>query len=195
VGGNTSTARTGETPSYGWFRLREVGSAADAVPGPWAAARPTRPRNAPLPVPPLHPRGARLVDRWPLRSFLELGAYPTAVPCARLHAKHVLREWSLRDVSDSAELLVSELVTNAVRASPTVTDIAVVRLWLLSNKARLLIMVQDDSLQRPVRAELEADAEGGRGLLLVETVSERWDWYLPEGAAGKVVWCVLSGCA
>jgi anti-sigma regulatory factor (Ser/Thr protein kinase) len=136
-----------------------------------------------------------MADRWPLRSFLELGAYPTAVPCARLHAKHVLREWSLPDVSDSAELLVSELVTNAVVASPAATDIAVVRLWLLSNQARVLIMVQDDSLQRPVRAQPEADAEGGWGLLLVETMSERWDWYLPEGAAGKVVWCMLSGCA
>ncbi|HEY5990806.1 MAG TPA: ATP-binding protein [Streptosporangiaceae bacterium] len=135
-----------------------------------------------------------MVDRWPLRSFLELGAYPTAVPCARLHAKLVLREWCLAVVSDSAELLVSELVTNAVQASTTVEDIAVVRLWLLSNQARVLIMVQDDSLQHPVRAQPEAEAEAGRGLLLVETMSERWDWYLPEGATGKVVWCMLSGC-
>lgn len=135
-----------------------------------------------------------MVDRWPLRSFLELGAYPTAVSCARLHAKHVLREWSLAEVSDSAELLVSELVTNAVRASTSAADIAVVRLWLLSNQARVLIMVQDDNLQHPVQARPDTDAESGRGLLLVETISERWDWYLPEEAAGKVVWCLLAGC-
>jgi anti-sigma regulatory factor (Ser/Thr protein kinase) len=135
-----------------------------------------------------------MVDRWPLRSFLELGAYPTAVPCARLHAKHILREWRLADVSDSAELLVSELVTNAVRASTSEEAIAVVRLWLLSNQARVLIMVQDDNLQQPVRAQPEDDAESGRGLLLVDAISERWDWYLPEGAPGKVVWCLLPGC-
>jgi anti-sigma regulatory factor (Ser/Thr protein kinase) len=133
-----------------------------------------------------------MVDRWPLRSFLELGAYPTAVPCARLHAKHVLREWHLAEVSNSAELLVSELVTNAVRASSTGPSIAVVRLWLLSNHVRVLIMVQDDSLKHPVQAHPDADAESGRGLLLVETISERWDWYLPEGTAGKVVWCLLA---
>ncbi len=135
-----------------------------------------------------------MVDRWPLRSFLELGAYPTAASCARLHAKHVLREWSLAEVSDSAELLVSELITNALRASASAADIAVVRLWLLSNQARVLIMVQDDSLQHPVQARPDTDAESGRGLLLVEAISERWDWYLPEGAAGKVVWCLLAGC-
>jgi anti-sigma regulatory factor (Ser/Thr protein kinase) len=134
-----------------------------------------------------------MVDRWPLRSFLELGAYPTAVSCARLHAKHVLREWCLTQVSDNAELLVSELVTNAIRAPTPEVTIAVVRLWLLSNQARLLIMVQDDSTQPPVRAEPDMDAESGRGLLLVDAISERWDWYLPEGAAGKVVWCLLPG--
>ena len=59
---------------------------------------------------------------WPLRSYLELGALPTAVPCARLHAVHVLRDWDLRDLSDDAALIVSELVTNAVTASAILPD-------------------------------------------------------------------------
>jgi hypothetical protein len=43
----------------------------------------------------------------PLRSYLELGALPTAVPCARLHARHVLREWGLNGLSgDSARVLI-----------------------------------------------------------------------------------------
>jgi hypothetical protein len=33
------------------------------------------------------------VDQWPLQSFLELGALPGAVPCARLHTRHLLWEW------------------------------------------------------------------------------------------------------
>ena len=57
----------------------------------------------------------------PLRSYLELGALPTAVPCARLHARHVLREWGLNGLAPDSELLVSEPVTNAssVKAAPS----------------------------------------------------------------------------
>ncbi len=57
----------------------------------------------------------------PLRSYLELGALPTAVPCARLHARHVLREWGLNGLAPDSELLVSELVTNAVKATAGAT--------------------------------------------------------------------------
>ena len=54
---------------------------------------------------------------WPFASYLELGALPGAVPCARLHTKQVLWEWHLDDLAATAELLVSELVTNSQRAS------------------------------------------------------------------------------
>jgi hypothetical protein len=53
----------------------------------------------------------------PLRSYLELGALPTAVPCARLHARHMLWEWGLNGLIQDSELLVRELVTNAVKAT------------------------------------------------------------------------------
>src|SRR2546430_17120186 len=56
-------------------------------------------------------------DSWPLSTSLPLGALPRATPCARLHARAVLTEWGLADLADAAELIVSELVTNAVRAS------------------------------------------------------------------------------
>ena len=54
---------------------------------------------------------------WPLRSRVELGAFPSAVPCARLHSRQVVWEWGLRAVAETVELVVSELVTNAVKAS------------------------------------------------------------------------------
>jgi hypothetical protein len=57
------------------------------------------------------------IRQWPLRSFLELGAFPGAVPCARLYARQMLWEWRLTGLSDIAELLISELVTNAVQIS------------------------------------------------------------------------------
>ncbi len=52
-----------------------------------------------------------MADNWPLHSYLELGAFPGAVPCARLHSRQLLWEWGLTDFSDTIELLVSELVT------------------------------------------------------------------------------------
>ena len=70
---------------------------------------------------------------WPLRSELELGAFPTAVPCARLHARQVLWEWQLPEHAETAELLVSELVTNAVRACGGLAS-PVVRLVLASDR-------------------------------------------------------------
>jgi len=58
-----------------------------------------------------------MTDPWPLHSSLELGALSTAASCACLHVKHVLWEWGLNSLVESAGLLVSELVTNAVNAT------------------------------------------------------------------------------
>src|SRR5271157_5707858 len=88
---------------------------------------------------------------WPLSSSLPLGALPGATPCARLHARAVLSEWGLDDLAEAAELVVSELITNAVRAS-TGPDgrprydgpgMPVVVLRMASNTIRLLIEVWD----------------------------------------------------
>jgi len=135
---------------------------------------------------------------WPLRSYLELGALPTAVPCARLHARHLVWEWGLNGLADSTELLVSELVTNAVKATAGQEDQAAVRLRLSSDNARVLIEVWDADPQPPAPQDLSQDGtpdpheERGRGLFLVATLSTRWDWYLTQEPAGKVVWCELG---
>jgi anti-sigma regulatory factor (Ser/Thr protein kinase) len=130
--------------------------------------------------------------QWPLRSFLELGAFPGAVPCARLHARQMLWEWQLTGLSDIAELLISELVTNAVQISHADAQNTPVRLWMLANQTRVLILVWDSSPLPPVRMSTNEGDENGRGLLLVETLSMRWDWYfLPQHNGGKVVWCEL----
>ena len=140
----------------------------------------------------------RPVGQWPLLSFLELGALPGAVPCARLHARHVLWEWGLAGLAESTELLVSEMITNGVQASRTMTQ-AAVRLWLVSDRARVVVLAWDASPLPPVRADPGADAENGRGLLLVDAISERWGWYFPDeqactaapGQPGKVVWAIV----
>jgi len=95
---------------------------------------------------------------WPLRSYLELGALPTAVPCARLHARHLVWEWGLNGLAASTELLVSELVTNAVKATAGNDDQAAICLRLSGDNARVLIEVWDADPQPPAPKDLGQDA-------------------------------------
>jgi anti-sigma regulatory factor (Ser/Thr protein kinase) len=126
--------------------------------------------------------------QWPLRSFLELGALPSAVPCARLHVRQVLWEWGLTTFGDSVELLVSELVTNAVQiSSGTVQDVPV-RLWLASDRTQVGVFSWDASPLPPVQQDAGDDAESGRGLMIVQAVSARWGWDFTPDLGGKVVW-------
>lgn len=134
-----------------------------------------RPGSAPAVVPP----------DWPLTSYLELGAQPGAVPCARAHTRAILWEWRLTALAEGAELAVSELVTNAIRATGPDSP---VRLWLRSDGAQLLAEVWDDSDWLPVPQEQDPDATSGRGLLLVEAVSKNWGSFALGPSAGKIVW-------
>ena len=137
-------------------------------------------------------RFAPFAARWPLRTFLELGALPGAVPCARLHAHNVLAEWRLTAFSESTGLLVSELVTNAIQISRLADPDAPVRLWLVSDRAQVVIFVWDASPLPPLPGEVGENAESGRGLLIVQAVSARWGWDFPPGIGGKVVWAVAG---
>jgi anti-sigma regulatory factor (Ser/Thr protein kinase) len=88
------------------------------------------------------------------QSHLVLGGLPSAVPCARLHARLVLAEWDLKPLAETAELIVSELVTNAVRASGGLAErrhgLPTVRLWLSGDQERVLIEVWDADERMPV---------------------------------------------
>jgi anti-sigma regulatory factor (Ser/Thr protein kinase) len=137
---------------------------------------------------------ARAVSEWTLQSYLELGALDGAVPSARLHARHILREWGLSALADDAELVVSELVTNGVQASRAMAH-AAIRLWLASDQAQVAICVWDASPRPPVRMDAAEEAENGRGLLLVEAVSAQWGWFPAKPAGdghGKVVWSIVQ---
>jgi anti-sigma regulatory factor (Ser/Thr protein kinase) len=134
-----------------------------------------------------------MTRQWPLHSFLELGALPGAVPCARLHARQLLWEWGLAALTSSTELVVSELVTNAIQASRKTGLAAPVRLWLLSDKAQVLVLVWDASPHSPVRADVSDETENGRGLVLVDAVSQQWAWYFPAAEeGGKYVWAQIT---
>ena len=128
----------------------------------------------------------------PPRAFLDLGAVLTAPGCARAWTRAILREWGAAEQADTAELVASELVTNSVNAC-TGLDRAVIRLVLTLDRGELAILVRDDHPGVPMAAQPGADDEGGRGLLIVETLSDRCGWYPLEGAKpAKVTWAVIS---
>jgi anti-sigma regulatory factor (Ser/Thr protein kinase) len=183
--GKTSTATQDSTGKYAHHAPAACRTAEQAARND---SRARQPRPA-AHVPPFSDaQGNGFGDRWPLQSYLELGALSGAVPCARLHARQILWEWHLTGLSDSAELLVTELVTNAVKISREQP----VRLWLLTDRTRLMILVWDSSPLPPVRMSSGDDDENGRGLLLVETISTQWNWYFPPlEKGGKVVWALI----
>jgi len=135
---------------------------------------------------------APFAAQWPLQSSLEFGALPGAVPCARLHVRNVLWEWHLTALSDNTELLVSELVTNAIQVSRTAAPDIPIRLWVVSDADQVLVLVWDGCPASPAPTAASAEAESGRGLLLVETLSVRWGWHFPPDMGGKVVWALIA---
>jgi anti-sigma regulatory factor (Ser/Thr protein kinase) len=117
--------------------------------------------------------------RWPLVSVLELDLSEQASTCARHHLRGVLPAWRVpRGVAVEAELICSELVTNAIQATGTLPEPAPVGLRLLANAQRLVLEAWDCHpgvpLRRPPSEVASAEATNGRGLAIVAELSNRW---------------------
>lgn len=106
----------------------------------------------------------------------------------------VLRDWGLADLVDMAGLVVSELVTNALRhgvqQGQARLDECPIRLRLLAQVPYVMCMVTDPGSGIPVLRDPGPCAETGRGLNVVESCCIRWGWHLLDGG-GKVVWALL----
>jgi anti-sigma regulatory factor (Ser/Thr protein kinase) len=124
-------------------------------------------------------------------TFLELAPLPGAVPCARLHAVNVLAEWGLGDLADDAALVVSELMTNAVRASAALPAQPPVLLHLTAGHVSLRVEVHDSSPLEPVLRKPDHGAEHGRGLAVVMALSTRCGLQSTDHNR-KVVWAELA---
>lgn len=165
------------------------------------ASSPQLPALTPAPPEPSPPGQLSISissQTWPLRSYLELEVTHQAPRQARYQARQALGEWGLLNLVEDAELVISELVTNAVQAvallanqrQPTDSGI---RLWLSTDKERLLIQVWDPSDKLPAQpAHVPADASSGRGLLLVESISQEVGAFKRGSTPGKVVWAILG---
>lgn len=111
---------------------------------------------------------------------------PRSVAPARLAVRRFVSRLLEAEDVDGAELVVSELVTNAQRYSPG--DRVLLRVDLLGQLLR--IEVVDSSLAHPsLPSAAGTDAENGRGLLLVEALARRWG--SSPHRLGKCVWAEL----
>jgi anti-sigma regulatory factor (Ser/Thr protein kinase) len=137
-------------------------------------------------------RALRLVLRL---SALDLRPLPTAVSCARLHARQIVREWGFPAIATDCELIVSELVTNAVTHGArivTSADLPPVRLRLTGRTRGVCVEVWDSSDDMPrLRTDPLNEEPCGRGLLLVAGIASRWGAYRTAGG-GKCVFAVLG---
>ena len=107
-------------------------------------------------------------------------------------------------MTEVTELLVSELTTNVVQAStspdgsPRYDDAGKLPLlWvrLLSDRSRLMVEVWDnlpEAFGVPVLQHPGPDEESGRGLEMVDALSQDWGWESAPGGGGKRVWAVLG---
>ncbi|GLW44750.1 hypothetical protein Stsp02_04120 [Streptomyces sp. NBRC 14336] len=103
---------------------------------------------------------------------------------ARRLARRALSRWGLEELSDSVELLVSEVVTNAVRYASRPVTLRLLRTDVLRCE------VGDDVPQLPRLRQARATDEGGRGLYLVNKLARRWG--ATRLSTGKVVWFELN---
>jgi len=134
-------------------------------------------------------------------SCLELVALPSAPFRARRHTRETLHAWQVSaEAVDTVELLVSELVTNAVCAGQVALEqepeVGAGHTERISLTLRLLpgvmvIEVTDNNPAPPVLRTAGADAESGRGLMLVDALSKEWGHFFPP-SGGKVVFAVAE---
>ncbi|KAB8163825.1 ATP-binding protein [Streptomyces sp. 3MP-14] len=127
---------------------------------------------------------------------------PESVRQARDFTRRTLHSWRLGEQFDAVALVVSELVTNALRhglgrrtldwghgTGPMRADL---ELELMLSTSRLVCAVRDPSELEPRPARADSAAESGRGLQLVESFSDDWGWRRLSGKGrGKIVWAIF----
>ncbi|WP_052434544.1 ATP-binding protein [Streptacidiphilus melanogenes] len=124
-------------------------------------------------------------DRRAWAAVASFPPHPRNVRHARRITRTALAAWGATDLVDSAEMIVSELVTNAMRYGSGPVD-----LTLALTDAGLRVSVTDEGTALPSAREAGEDALGGRGLQIVRLLAESWD--VVVRLTGKTVTCVLA---
>ena len=153
-------------------------------------------------------RGSAWIPRRPGEPIaIDAGTFTLAtLPTSPFWARRYIRQFLASchgigsDTAGTAELLVSELVTNAVRfaGAPTPAqhhsgrmDAGLISLSVRHFGDGLLVEVFDTDASPPVLTDAADDAENGRGLVLVDALSREWSYFFPP-CGGKVVYCFIE---
>ncbi|GGK84968.1 hypothetical protein Sme01_29540 [Sphaerisporangium melleum] len=130
--------------------------------------------------------------------YLEIKAEPEAASHAREHVRRVLSKWCRQDILETAELIASELATNAVKATWEIGALEGYagpgHIWIDLHQAGALVVLEvwDAGRSLPRLKAAAPDDEGGRGLWLVNALAARWGCRYPLGG-GKIIWCAVAG--
>jgi anti-sigma regulatory factor (Ser/Thr protein kinase) len=123
-----------------------------------------------------------------------LTARPEEARTARHFVRELLSCWGLEAMADDAEMIVDELVVNAVlhgtRNGIRAGASSVLRLCMLRRVGEVMIAVVDPGNEAPMPRQPDWSGENGRGLQIVGALSHVWGWS-PIAGHGKAVWAVL----
>ncbi|HXL90527.1 MAG TPA: ATP-binding protein [Streptosporangiaceae bacterium] len=146
---------------------------------------------------PGRPRVVRMPSDWwdsPAVAACALGYGAQAGRMARRFTRGTLAEWGLATLADDAEAIVGEFVANAVshaaRATAAAPHVQQVGLRLLRRTGEVMCAVLDPSDSAPVLRKPSRTDEAGRGLQMVDALSDVWGWS-PVAGRGKAVWAIL----
>jgi hypothetical protein len=162
-----------------------------------------------IPVPPASPpQFLPVPSAWwetPAVTSRPLSPVPEEARTARQFVRELLMCWDLGHLSHDAELIIAELVVNAVRhglrtapqaviagapGAPGIAGASALRLCLLRRVGEVMLAVTDPSNEAPTPRAPGWTGESGRGLQIVGALSYVWGWSPIEGR-GKAVWAVL----
>ncbi|MFD5114939.1 MULTISPECIES: ATP-binding protein [unclassified Streptomyces] len=129
------------------------------------------------------PFGDAVVLRW--------SRHASCVGLARLELRKALADWGLSALEDSALLILSELLTNAARHARVSPGREIETRYVPRPDGGLRIEVHDASSEQPQQRTPELDDSGGRGLILVDALSDVWGVSERRGP-GKMVWAHVS---
>lgn len=128
---------------------------------------------------------------------IALPAQASSAPAARRHLMRALRAWRLEALADSAQLVTSELVTNAVKASRDGLDPhpgdapRTIAVTFARAADGVRVEVWDENTTPPAMRGQDLMDEGGRGLFLVDVLARDWGYRAAE-RGGKIVWCEIA---
>jgi anti-sigma regulatory factor (Ser/Thr protein kinase) len=112
------------------------------------------------------------------------------------HLRRILRAyleaWKMPELVDAAGLALTELVANVVRHVPDRR--AAMQILMLREPDGVRVEVTDGSARPPLSTAVDELAEGGRGLVIVDGVTDRWGWHPLAERPGKTVWFECHSC-